>query len=114
MHIAQHRQGGHTTPKFIIAQGPCQTFTQLCEKLFYLTAEKHFAVMHWWPRRTLLHAACSSGNVELVDFLLAKGAAKQVNDADEDVSSYFCLHCYIKMHSLSAHLGHVPLMQHLA
>lgn len=38
--------------------------------------------------RTLLHAACTSGSLHLVQFLLERGAASAVNQLDEEVSSH--------------------------
>lgn len=38
--------------------------------------------------RTLLHAACTSGSLNLVQFLLERGAASAVNQLDEEVSSH--------------------------
>ncbi len=37
--------------------------------------------------RTLLHSAASSGNLQLLDFLVQKGAGQSVNTADDEVSS---------------------------
>ena len=37
--------------------------------------------------RTLLHTACGSGNLQLVQFLADHGAAGQVNDGDEEVGA---------------------------
>ena len=37
--------------------------------------------------RTLLHSAAASGTLQLLDFLVQKGAGQSVNAADDEVSS---------------------------
>lgn len=41
--------------------------------------------------RTLLHAAASGGRAALVNFLIEKGAAPSVNQADDEVTTYLHL-----------------------